>query len=551
MKNEERVRCLNELSQIITSNQFGFDEMNKKSHEFFSKYINILHIGKIEIVTNIPKSIYDQQLKKSKIIAYSNNSFSDEFIEKTNVIANKGSSNILIYPIKEYKFKDEEIEFIFSIVSLFQLYFSKKRLENIIEETRYRDSLTNLLNLEGLYKFTNQINNEDKYVYVFSNIKNFKYINTIFDRADADIILKKYSKELTLMLDCDEALCRPGGDNFISLIKKNNLKKYIKKLEHIIIEFNNKEVELYSTIGYYENKKYLPANISIEFATNAYVVAKRKNVSIFEYTDELNKKMIREKTIMVEIKEAMKNEELINYYQPKVNCNNNELCGAEALVRWNKKGKIVLPIEFIEILEKENKIIDLDYYVLIKTCKDIKKWQELGLKPVKISVNFSMKHLDYSDTVKKIMKIIKKFDIDPKYIEIELTEITNIEDISKMEKFIKTLQENNISVSMDDFGSGYSSITLLKNLNYDIVKIDKALIDSLEKDNKKNLIILRNIITMLKELEIDVIAEGVESKKQLNILKEYGCKKIQGYYFDKPLEEKDFVKRLENIKYKK
>ena len=104
---------------------------------------------------------------------------------------------------------------------------------------------------------------------------------------------------------------------------------------------------------------------------------------------------------------------------------------------------------------------------------------------------------------------------------------------------------------MDDFGSGYSSITLLKNLNYDIVKIDKALIDSLEKDNKKNLIILRNIITMLKELEIDVIAEGVESKKQLNILKEYGCKKIQGYYFDKPLEEKDFVKRLENIKYKK
>lgn len=551
MMNEERVRCLNELSQLVTSNQLKFDDMNKISEEFFSKYIDILHIGKIEILSNVPTSIYDQQLKKSKLIVYSNNNFSDEFIIKENEVANNGSSNILIYPVKEYQFKDEEIEFIFSIVSLFHLYFSKKRLENIIEETRYKDSLTNLLNMEGLYKFTHQINNVNEYIYIFSNIKNFKYINTIFDRRDADKILKKYSEELLSIIDGDEALCRPGGDNFISIIKKNNFKKYLKKLEHITVELNDNDVDLYSTIGYYENTKCLSPNNSIELASTAYAVAKRKNISIFKYTDELNKKMIKEKTIKAEIADALKNEELVNYYQPKVNCDNNELCGAEALVRWNKNGKIVLPIEFIGILEKENMIIDLDYYVLIKTCKDIKEWQKLGLDPVKVSVNFSMKHLNNSDTVKKIMKIIKEFDVDPKYIEIEFTELTNIEDISKMEKFIKTLQENNISISMDDFGSGYSSISLLKNLNYDIVKIDKALIDSIEKDNKKNLIILRNIITMLKELEIDVIAEGVESKKQLDILKEYGCKKIQGYYFDKPLEEKNFVKRLENRKYKK
>ena len=124
-----------------------------------------------------------------------------------------------------------------------------------------------------------------------------------------------------------------------------------------------------------------------------------------------------------------------------------------------------------------------------------------------------------------------------------------IEDMKKTKKFIRFLQENNISVSMDDFGSGYSSITLLKNLNYDIVKIDKALIDSLENNNKKDLIILRNIISMLKELEIDVVAEGVESKKQLDILRDCGCNIIQGYYYDKPIEEKEFVKRLENKKY--
>ena len=154
-----------------------------------------------------------------------------------------------------------------------------------------------------------------------------------------------------------------------------------------------------------------------------------------------------------------------------------------------------------------------------------------------------------NDVDKKIIKIVNQFDIDPKYIEIELTELTNIENISKMDKFMKSLQRNNISVSMDDFGSGYSSITLLKDLNYNIVKIDKGLIDNIEKNDEKNIIILRNIIKMLKEINIEVIAEGVESKKQLDILNEFGCKIVQGYYYDQPLENNEFIKRLELKKY--
>lgn len=344
---------------------------------------------------------------------------------------NRVTSNVLIYPVKGYSFK-EEYEFIFNVVSLFHLYFSKKRLEFLIEETIYKDSLTNVLNVAGLNKFFSTINNSNEYVYIFSNIKNFKYINTIYSRSDADKILIAYSQKLSSLLEDSEALCRPGGDSFISLVKQENLKKYLKKLEHVSIKFKEDNLDLSSTIGYYENTKCLSPNNSIELASTAYSVAKRKNISIFKYTDELNKKMINEKTIKAEIADALKNEELVNYYQPKINCDQNELCGAEALVRWNKNGKLVLPIEFIEVLEKENMIIDLDYYVLIKACKDIKEWQKLGLDPVKVSVNFSMKHLDHSDTIKKVMKIIREFDIDPKYIEIELTELTNIEDISKM-----------------------------------------------------------------------------------------------------------------------
>ena len=552
MRIEEKIKCLNELTQLITTNVFSLADIKRVSDSFFSKYVDLLHIGRIEIVSNTPKSIYDRQLVENKIIAYSSNNVSDEFIVKRNEVVNaenKGTSNILVYPIKGYSFKEEEYEFIFNVVSLFHLYFSKKRLEFLIEETRYKDSLTNVLNVAGLNKFFSTINNSNEYVYIYSNLKNFKYINTIYSRSDADKILIAYSQKLSSLLEDSEALCRPGGDSFISVVKQENLKKYLKKLEHVSIKFKEDNLDLSSTIGYYENKEGLSLNDSVELANTAYAIAKRKNVSIFKCTEELNQKMIREKIVKAEIVNALKNGEFVNHYQPKVDSSKDELCGAEALVRWNKNGNLVFPKDFIPILEKEESIIDLDYYVLAKACHDIKEWENLGLEPVKVSVNFSMKHLDDNNTAKKIIKIINQYGIDPKYIEIELTELTNIENITKMNKFMSSLQKNNISVSMDDFGSGYSSIRLLKELNYDIVKLDRGLIDSLHNDQKK-LIILRNIITMLNEIDIEVIAEGVETKEQIDVLNEYGCKRVQGYYYDKPLEEKEFVKRLQSKNYK-
>ena len=553
MRIEEKIKCLNELTQLITTNVFSLADIRRVSDSFFSKYVDLLHIGRIEIVSNTPKSIYDRQLVENKIIAYSSNNVSDEFIVKRNEVVNaenKGTSNVLVYPIKGYTFKEDEIEFILNVVSLFHLYFAKKRLEFLIEETRYKDSLTNVLNVAGLNKFFSAINNSNEYVYIFSNIKNFKYINTIYSREDADKILIAYTQKLSSLLEDSEALCRQGGDSFISLVKQENLKKYLKKLEHVSIKFKEDNLDLSSTIGYYENKEGLPLSDSIELANTAYAIAKRKNVSIFKCTEELNQKMIREKIVKAEIVNALKNGEFINHYQPKVDSSKDELCGAEALVRWNKNGNLVFPKDFIPILEKEDSIIDLDYYVLTKACHDIKEWESLGLEPVKVSVNFSMKHLDDTTAANKIIEIINQFGIDPKYIEIELTELTNIENITKMNKFMSSLQKNNISVSMDDFGSGYSSIRLLKELNYDIVKLDRGLIDSLHNDQKK-LIILRNIITMLNEIDIDVIAEGVETKEQIDVLIEYGCKRVQGYYYDKPLEVKEFVKRLESKNYKK
>lgn len=551
MKSDEKIKCLNELSEIISNKEYRFADISRISKKFFDKYKDILHIGKVEIISNVPKNIYDLKLVTSKIIAYEGTNVSDDYIEIESSIdnTNNGSTNILIYPIKNYQLDEEEKKFVLFVVSLFHLYFSKKRLEELINDTKYKDPVTNLLNLVGLNRYFYQRKKDELYVYLFSNLKNFKYINSIYNRKEADEILRKYADTLTDVLDLDEAICRPGGDNFISVIKKKNFDNYLKLLKHVLIDYKGNIVDIYSTVGYYENIDGIEPNGAVELASNAYGIAKRQNMSVFKYTEELSKKLIHEKSVKAEIINALKNDEMINYYQPKVNSDNNELYGAEALVRWNKNGKIIYPSDFINIIEAENMVIDLDFSVLVRTCKDIKNWMNVGIEPVKISINFSTKHLNNENTVEKIISIIDKYEIDHKYIEIELTELTNIDDISKMESFINELHANNISVSMDDFGSGYSSMKLLKNLNYDIVKIDKGIIDSIENGNVKDLIILRNIISMLLELNIDVVAEGVESQKQLDIIREYGCKIIQGYYYDKPLEEKEFAEKLKIRKY--
>lgn len=550
MRSNERIICLNELSSIISNDKIVFNDNKKISTAFFDKYKDILQIGKLEIISNVPKSIYDLKLVNNKIIAYEGPEIGNEYYEIDNIIYNTGGdAKILIYPIKNHTLKDDEKNYALFVVSIFYLFFSKIKLQELINEARFMDPVTNLTNSSGLNRFFYQREKNGTYVYAFSNIKNFKYINFIYNRREADEILRMYAESLSSILDDDEIVCRPGGDNFISVVKQTNFERYLKLLKHINFNYHDKEVDIYSTIGYFEDKEGIDETSAVELASTAYGIAKRTNTNVFKYTEELSKKLLHEKKVKTEIINALKNDEMINYYQPKVNSDNNELYGAEALVRWNKNGNIIYPSDFINIIETENMIIDLDFSVLVRTCKDIRNWLNAGIEPVKISINFSTKHLNNEHTVEKIISIIDKYEIDYKYIEIELTELTNIDDVSKMERFINELHANHISVSMDDFGSGYSSMKLLKNLNYDIVKIDKGIIDSIENGNVKDLIILRNIISMLLELDIEVVAEGVESQKQLDIVREYGCKIIQGYYYDKPLEEKEFAEKLKIRKY--
>lgn len=267
-----------------------------------------------------------------------------------------------------------------------------------------------------------------------------------------------------------------------------------------------------------------------------------------KFSDDIQKIMMQNQSIIANFMAALEEREFQVYYQPKVNIKDKTLCGAEALVRWQRDGKLISPMQFIPQLEREGSIIKLDYYMLEEVCRFLRKWMDEGHAPICISVNFSRKHLDEDDMVEHIVSILDEHDIAHRYIEIELTESEDFQNYEIMTNIVNELSEAGIGTTMDDFGTGFSSLNMIKKLDLKVIKIDKSFIP-LETDypgKDKDMIMFCNIVTLLRELGKKTIAEGVETQQQLGYLENAGCDIVQGYVFDKPLCEADFRMRLEN-----
>ena len=236
---------------------------------------------------------------------------------------------------------------------------------------------------------------------------------------------------------------------------------------------------------------------------------------------------------------GIENKEIIIYLQPKFEIKTNKLVGAEALVRWKVNNQIIMPNVFIPILE-ENKLINiLDMYVFRNICKLLNKWKELNYKVIPISVNESRLHLYNNNYINDLKELIKKYNIMPNTIELEMTETTVVHNIELAKKAEKDAHKLGFVVSMDDFGTGYSSFSMLKDINIDILKIDKSFFDDI-LENKKGKIIVESIIKMSHRLNIKVVAEGIEKEEQLKYLRKIECDMVQGYIYDKPIPIKEF-----------
>lgn len=392
------------------------------------------------------------------------------------------------------------------------------------------------------------------YAVIRANIKGCNTLNTIFGYQATTEIITKYAKALNKMMYSDELCSRSGSDNFCLMVKKAHLKNHLKSFAKIPVNFfYGKEKTVYEIAlraGIVElDGSTDDIDTILARAETCIDVAKRRTDTDYVYYDLDTITKEQQLTLLESnMPQALADGEFIVYYQPKVRIDTRTLVGAEALIRWNRDGKVISPADFIPIAERTGLIMKLDMFVLEHTCAMIKKWQESGKSIVPVSVNFSKIHLRFPHLAEKIMNVINRYDIKPHFLEVEFTETAYTDDFNAIKQAIIDLKSYGLMVSMDDFGTGYSSLALLKDLDFDILKLDKSLAGS--NDDTRGQVVLENVLHMAKELSMTTVCEGVEDKTIVENLKDMGCNIIQGYYFDKPLPESEFASRLESPIYK-
>lgn len=453
-------------------------------------------------------------------------------------------------------YTDEEAQIHSFIFKEIFYQYNRTMAQWMIDQVMNTDINTGVANQDALMYYvvrlmkTGQL---DGYTGIFYNIHNFKYVNMVFAYSQGDVILRNYSQKIKSYLQPDEIIARLGGDNFVVVIKNENADEFIRKIRDVRISHEwksmKREFQLGATVGVARLDKITVPKDVMARTSIAYQVARRRGAgSMVMFTQEIQKHLMDDQEILSAFPQALANGEFTVYYQPKVNISDRTLYGAEALVRWFRQGELVLPMRFISQLEREGSVCMLDYYVLEQTCRFLKSRQDKGQNIVPISVNFSRRHLEEDDLVDRIVEVVDRYGIDHSYIEIELTESEDYQNYEIMSNVINRLKERGISTSIDDFGTGFSSLNMIKEVDLDTIKIDKSLIplDNGNDSKEQDIVMFSSIVSLINKLGKKSVAEGVETEVQLDYLKKLGCDIVQGYVFDRPLTCKDFEERLEN-----
>ncbi len=539
----------------INATTFDMEKFISLVREGIGEIAETYGIGRCTEAFTAPKTPFNVNGISTFVVFYDDEEGFDDRAESLSFSTGEGGNlEICFYPHKGRVWNKEELDDLAFIAENLFILGGRVQMLSVMKRISITDIGTGASNMNGLSIYCEELvakNLFKNYNMIFMNLKNFKFINRIVGEKQADMILKRYTKRLLGFIMEDERVARPGGDNFCVLIRKERMEEFLGFVSSVSFETDSAggkhNVIVNSRAGIFEIKESDTVNDAIDSASTALNTAKitgRCDVIWFEA--EMLNKTIKANAISSIFPEALRNEEFVVYYQPKVSLSDNQLCGCEALTRWIKDGNVISPADFIPVLEREGTICRLDFYVLDKVCADIKRWIETGLKPVRVSTNFSKLHLHNESFAEEIISIINKHGVDPSYIEVELTESSGYEDYEALAQFVSKMKSYGVSTSIDDFGTGYSSLNLLKDLDVDIIKLDKSFLDNLGDDKKTDEVVIRHIVNMVNELDMKVVAEGVETNVQADLLEAFSCSMAQGYLFDKPLSCADFEERLKN-----
>ena len=407
------------------------------------------------------------------------------------------------------------------------------------------DRLTGIYTQDHLFKLIRQtidVHKDTDYMVLYANIKNFKVVNDIFGNDFGDYAIRCFAEKIKKQFTSRCVYGRLGGANFGFLVPKDEFDadKIANALTLINVKRGSIKYPIQSQIGVYEVNREEP-DVPTMFADARIAltsIEKDDSARMSFYDDKLRNEILWNQEITTQIADAIRNRDIRPYLQPIADREGN-IVGCEALVRWiHKEHGFLAPFKFIPSLEKNGMIAEVDKYMWRCACEILADWKKRGWD-LFVSVNISPKDFYYLDVPKFIKSLVEEYDVDPKKLRVEITETVMVTDSDKVVSIMEEFRSYGFIVEMDDFGSGYSSLNMLKSLPVDVLKIDMNFLGKTDDEQKADTIV-KNVINLAMELGMTALTEGVESIDQFDILSSMGCSLFQGYYFSKPIPLDDF-----------
>lgn len=539
------------LAEMTDSRGFSIEKINRS----LSELCRLFRISKG--VAEFYKSLNHEKSGRGEVfVCYDNGKGGNEVLGRRIV-----TKAMTVVKSKVYMSDDaeplspEEREKVDLIMKTVLTFVSRNRLQAIVEKLTFYDD-SGYRNLRSFLRYIEQLNEKKKlgtHTAAYFNLRHFSQINQEIGRNSGDVVMKNYFTMLEEIIGDEGIVCRVGGDNFVTVFDDSLLIDVLEIFKGVPVTYDgstSKRVTVSSSTGIfripdgfvYDN----PGDIMDRIVSSAKVAKNNYSdcIVFFDKKTDAGKEKIA--SIRTNFPKALENGEFMVYYQPKTDILSEEIIGAEALCRWLHDGRLIMPADFIPVLEQSSDICRLDFFILEQVCRDIRRRIDEGKPVVRISVNLSRKHMMDADLPEHILEIVDRNHVPHNLIEIELTESTTDIEFKDIKRVVSGLQQEGICTSVDDFGIGQSSLNLIREIPWNVLKIDRSFLPADgENDHSTRNIMFKYVVAMAKELGLECIAEGVETEKQVTILKDNSCNLAQGFFFDKPLPAKDFEERLD------
>jgi len=440
---------------------------------------------------------------------------------------------------------------------------ARKEIEKSLQQQRdilfhkaYHDDLTGLANRKHfMEKLQDQIDKtKEKIAVLFVDLDKLKMINDTLGHDIGDLMIKTVASRLQKCIGDGGFVARLGGDEFMVMLYDIKDIKEVENISHKILHAIQQPIDLgihtfYSSasigIALYPDDS-LDKSSLLKFSDTAMYKAKEAGGNrYFFYERSMTQKAFEHIRMQEEFISALRNNEFEIYYLPQYDMQENRISGVEALIRWNHPQKGMLtPDDFLPYIEKLNLLYRLDKWMMNSAIKEFLKWKKMNIAPDKLSLNIRMTELANEQWERKVIKTLKRLSFDVTYLELEVSEREIMKQPTRVVALLKSMHKHGVGIVIDDFGTGYSSIKQLKDLPIDKIKIDQSLIVNL-LENKDSLDMANLIIAVAKSMKVDIIAEGIESKEQSDMLYNIGCRYAQGYYYARPMNSDEIVKYLQ------